>query len=58
MLILTRKINEIVILYDETNQEIGRIMVVSIRGDRVQLGLDFLPHITIARDNVTTGRPE
>lgn len=50
MLVLSRKIDEVLIIKDGDTEI--RVMVVDIRGDKVRLGVDAPPHVTIHRIEV------
>jgi carbon storage regulator len=51
MLVLTRRIGEEIVIADEI-----RIKVVSVRGDRVRIGIDAPPDICVERLEVHTRR--
>ena len=53
MLVITVKEDEAVTLYDANGNELGKVSVVSIRGDKVRVGFDFPKEIAIARPGIT-----
>ncbi len=53
MLVLSRKIRETVVIYCKlTGEEIGRVNVTAIKGDKVRLGFDFPDWIGIDRNEL------
>ena len=52
MLILTRKINQGVRMYDETGRYMGRLLVLGVERDRVKIGLDTDARFVFLRDEV------
>jgi sRNA-binding carbon storage regulator CsrA len=53
MLVITVKEDEAATLYDANGNELGKVSVVSIRGEKVRVGFDFPKKIAIARPGVT-----
>lgn len=51
MLVLTRRRDEAIVLQDRYGKEI-RLLVVDVRGNKVRLGIDAPPEISIARKEV------
>jgi len=51
MLVLTRRIGEEIVIADKI-----RVMIVSVRGDRVRIGIDAPPDISVERLEVHTRR--
>lgn len=47
MLVLSRKKDEVIVI-----QDVIRVMVIEIRGDKVRLGIDAPKHITAHRQEV------
>ena len=47
MLVLTRKINESIVINDEVS-----VLVVEVRGDRVRLGIEAPKNVTVHRKEV------
>jgi carbon storage regulator len=47
MLVLTRKINESIVINDDVS-----VLVVEVRGDRVRLGIDAPKNVTVHRKEV------
>ena len=47
MLVLTRKINESIIINDEVS-----VLVVEVRGDRVRLGIEAPKNVTVHRKEI------
>ena len=47
MLVLTRKINESIVINDDVS-----VLVVEVRGDRVRLGIDAPKDVTVHRKEV------
>lgn len=52
MLVLARRRDEELVLFGPDGVELGRIMIVDIRGDRVRLGFQFPGTIGIHRAEV------
>jgi len=52
VLVLSRQLDEAVVLIGPDGVELGRIAVVSIRGDKVRLGFDFPKYIQVHREEV------
>ena len=52
MLILTRKVNQGVRMYDETGRYMGRLLVLGVERDRVKFGFDVDSRFTFLRDEV------
>ena len=46
MLVLTRRVGEVIVI---GHPQIGRILIASIKGDRVRVGVDFPTSIPIVR---------
>ncbi len=55
-LVLTRGINEAVVLFDAAGNEIGLVRVSELRGKKVRLAFEMPPEITIRRE-VTEATP-
>ncbi len=53
MLVITVKENEYTTLYDAKGNELGKVSVVSVRGNKVRVGFLFSKEIAIARPGVT-----
>ncbi len=53
MLVITVKEDEAATLYDAKGNELGKVSVVSIRGEKVRVGFDFPKEIAIARPGVS-----
>lgn len=53
MLVITVKEDEAATLYDAKGNELGKVSVVSIRGEKVRVGFDFSKQIAIARPGVS-----
>jgi sRNA-binding carbon storage regulator CsrA len=53
MLVITIKEDEAATLYDSNGKELGKVSVVSIRGDKIRIGFDFPREIAIARPGIT-----
>jgi carbon storage regulator len=50
MLVLSRKRDERIVIHDPATLEIlGTLTIVDIRGDKVRLGFDWPPHVTVDR---------
>lgn len=58
MLVLTRNKMEVVVLQDEAGEEIGRVKVVDIRGDKVRLGFEFPASVKVHRSEVAAALRE
>lgn len=53
MLVITVKENEAATLYDAKGDEIGKIFIVNVRGEKVRVGFDFSKEFAIARPGVS-----
>ena len=53
MLVITVKEDEATTLYDVNGNELGKISIISIRGEKVRVGFDFPKEIAIARPGVS-----
>lgn len=51
MLVLTRRLDEAIVIRNRFGTEI-RLMVVDIRGNKVRLGIEAPPEVSIARQEV------
>lgn len=51
MLVLTRRRDEAIVIRNRSGTEI-RLMVVDVRGNRVRLGIEAPPEISIVREEV------
>lgn len=56
MLILTRKLDQSLMLYDDTGRYIGRVTVLGVERDRAKLGLDFSKRFTVLREEIADRR--
>lgn len=55
MLILTRRINESLVIGDNEETEI-RVKVLGIKGGQVRLGVKAPPNVTVDRDEISIKR--
>lgn len=53
MLVVTRRMEEIVDVMDPTGEHLGFVKVINIKGDRVRLGLSFPRDFAVHRREVT-----
>lgn len=56
MLVLTRKLNEVVDITDQHGLLIGTVKVVNIKDSQIRLAFDFPLHIRVDRHEVTLRR--
>ncbi len=54
MLVLTRKINEALLLEEGTI----RVVVLSVQGDQVKLGIDAPKHVSILREEIALAQSQ
>lgn len=52
MLILTRRIDQGVQMYDDTGRYMGKVLVLGVEGDRVKLGFDADSRFVFLREEV------
>lgn len=57
MLILTRKVDQGVRLYDTDGRYIGHVVVLGVERDRVKLGVDSDPRFVVLRDELVEDAP-
>lgn len=50
MLVLSRKRNESIIIGE--GEDAVRVVIVDVRGDKVRLGIEAAPHISVHRQEV------
>lgn len=53
MLVISVKEDETATLYDANGNELDKVKIVDVRGDKVRVGFDFPREIAIARPGVT-----
>lgn len=52
MLVLTRKIDQGLRIYDVDGRYIGHVMVLGVERDRVKVGIEAAPRFVILRDEL------
>lgn len=52
MLVLTRKLNQSIVLTDKRTGQKVEVFLVEVRGDQVRLGFDAPPHIVVDRSEI------
>jgi sRNA-binding carbon storage regulator CsrA len=55
MLVLTRHMDDCVVLIGADGRELGRVMVVLVKGDKVRLGFEFACDVQIHRPESAEG---
>jgi len=58
MLILTRRTNQGVRLYDAGGLYIGHVIVLGVDGDRVKLGIQADSRFVVLRDEIASPSPD
>ena len=52
MLVLTRKLNQSIVLTDQRTGQTYEVFVTEVRGDAVRLGFNVPPHIVVDRSEI------
>jgi carbon storage regulator len=56
MLVLTRKVNQNIVIHDPKSGETYEITVTEIKGDQVRLGVSAPPHVAVDRAEIAQSK--